>query len=485
RSSPAGVVAQARSWVAGLAETLWAARSPGELLDTVRELEALRGCLDAVLAAVVEEVAATGAAAAEQWASTGDFLTHAAGARRGYGPVLVRLARALPGLPATAAGMLAGRVSREQAVVIARAVRLLPAEARLRAAAEEVLVEWAGEVDASELAARAESLLERLDPEGCAQREEAALARLERAAHRHRFLALVEDRHGGVLVKGRGTSEDAAVIKTALSALTAPDPTKSCGHLPDDPARDPAHDPAGDSAGERGCTGCAGVGRDAREYSTRLWDAWVEASQRLLDARVLPETHGTKPRVSITVDYQSLACGVGQAAVEVGLRVSAAAVRRLACDADLLPVVLGTAGEVLDVGRTARLVTPAIWKALLARDGQCRFPGCTRPPVGCDAHHIVSWLDGGPTSLDNLVLLCRAHHTAIHHTPWRVRLNPLDRHPEFLPPGSTRPTRTRPRHPHPAHASAGSSGSGGGGGSTGAGSRAGSSGAGPPPRDWT
>jgi hypothetical protein len=345
--------------------------------------------------------------------------------------------------------MLAGRVSREQAVVIARAVRLLPAEARLRAAAEEVLVEWAGEVDASELAARAESLLERLDPEGCAQREEAALARLERAAHRHRFLALVEDRHGGVLVKGRGTSEDAAVIKTALSALTAPDPTKSCGHLPDDPA------------GGRGCTGCAGVGRDAREYSTRLWDAWVEASQRLLDARVLPETHGTKPRVSITVDYQSLACGVGQAAVEVGLRVSAAAVRRLACDADLLPVVLGTAGEVLDVGRTARLVTPAIWKALLARDGQCRFPGCTRPPVGCDAHHIVSWLDGGPTSLDNLVLLCRAHHTAIHHTPWRVRLNPLDRHPEFLPPGSTRPTRTRPRHPHPAPG-----------------------GAGPPPRDW-
>jgi hypothetical protein len=449
RSSPAGVVAQARSWVAGLAETLWAARSPGELLDTVRELEALRGCLDAVLAAVVEEVAATGAAAAEQWASTGDFLTHAAGARRGYGPVLVRWARALPGLPATAAGMLAGRVSREQAVVIARAVRLLPAEARLRAAAEEVLVEWAGEVDASELAARAESLLERLDPEGCAQREEAALARLERAAHRHRFLALVEDRHGGVLVKGRGTSEDAAVIKTALSALTAPDPTKSCGHLPDDPA------------GGRGCTGCAGVGRDAREYSTRLWDAWVEASQRLLDARVLSETHGTKPRVSITVDYQSLACGVGQAAVEVGLRVSAAAVRRLACDADLLPVVLGTAGEVLDVGRTARLVTPAIWKALLARDGQCRFPGCTRPPVGCDAHHIVSWLDGGPTSLDNLVLLCRAHHTAIHHTPWRVRLNPLDRHPEFLPPGSTRPTRTRPRHPHPAPG-----------------------GAGPPPRDW-
>jgi hypothetical protein len=449
RSSPAGVVAQARSWVAGLAETLWAARSPGELLDTVRELEALRGCLDAVLAAVVEEVAATGAAAAEQWASTGDFLTHAAGARRGYGPVLVRLARALPGLPATAAGMLAGRVSREQAVVIARAVRLLPAVARLRAAAEEVLVEWAGEVDASELAARAESLLERLDPEGCAQREEAALARLERAAHRHRFLALVEDRHGGVLVKGRGTSEDAAVIKTALSALTAPDPTKSCGHLPDDPA------------GGRGCTGCAGVGRDAREYSTRLWDAWVEASQRLLDARVLSETHGTKPRVSITVDYQSLACGVGQAAVEVGLRVSAAAVRRLACDADLLPVVLGTAGDVLDVGRTARLVTPAIWKALLARDGQCRFPGCTRPPVGCDAHHIVSWLDGGPTSLDNLVLLCRAHHTAIHHTPWRVRLNPLDRHPEFLPPGSTRPTRTRPRHPHPPPG-----------------------GAGPPPRDW-
>jgi hypothetical protein len=109
-------------------------------------------------------------------------------------------------------------------------------------------------------------------------------------------------------------------------------------------------------------------------------------------------------------------------------------VRRLACDADLIPVCLGTHGEVLDVGRTARLITPALWRALVARDRHCAFPGCTRPPVMCHAHHIVHWVDGGTTSLDNLVLVCGEHHRVLHHTPWQVRLNPHDGRPEFLPP---------------------------------------------------
>ncbi len=109
-----------------------------------------------------------------------------------------------------------------------------------------------------------------------------------------------------------------------------------------------------------------------------------------------------------------------------GLRLSVAAVRRLACDADLIPVCLGTDGEVLDVGRTARLITPALWRALVARDRHCAFPGCTRPPVMCHAHHIVHWADGGNTSLDNLVLVCGEHHRVLHHTPWQVRLNPDD-----------------------------------------------------------
>ncbi len=107
--------------------------------------------------------------------------------------------------------------------------------------------------------------------------------------------------------------------------------------------------------------------------------------------------------------------------------------RRLACDADLIPIALGTTGEVLDVGRLHRLVTPALWRALVCRDRHCAFPGCTRPPLMCHAHHIVHWLHGGTTKLHNLVLLCGHHHRLIHHTPWQVRIG-TDGHPEFLPP---------------------------------------------------
>ena len=69
-----------------------------------------------------------------------------------------------------------------------------------------------------------------------------------------------------------------------------------------------------------------------------------------------------------------------------------------------------------------------------ARDRHCAFPGCRRPPIACDAHHIEHWANGGPTALRNMVLLCRAHHTVLHNTPWEVRINPADRRPEFKPP---------------------------------------------------
>jgi hypothetical protein len=107
---------------------------------------------------------------------------------------------------------------------------------------------------------------------------------------------------------------------------------------------------------------------------------------------------------------------------------------KLACEAEIVPVVYGGEGEVLDVGRVHRLVTPAIWTALVARDRHCAFPACTRPPLMCHAHHLVHWADGGATSLDNLALLCGHHHRVIHHTPWQIRLDARDRRPRFKPP---------------------------------------------------
>jgi len=186
--------------------------------------------------------------------------------------------------------------------------------------------------------------------------------------------------------------------------------------------------------------GCGHDGRDPRDHGVRMLDALVDACRKLQTADVLPESHGATPRLTLTMDLEDLRNLSGFATTETGEQLSVTAIRRICCDASVIPAVLGTTAEVLDVGRTQRLVTAAIWKALVARDQHCRFPHCTRPPLMCHAHHIQHWADGGPTSLDNMILLCGHHHRLIHAGPWAIR---RDGPAEFSfepPPG--RQTRT-------------------------------------------
>ena len=100
-------------------------------------------------------------------------------------------------------------------------------------------------------------------------------------------------------------------------------------------------------------------------------------------------------------------------AAHVGL-LSQATLERLTCDCKLSRVLMDGPSQVLDVGRATRTVPTAIWNALVARDQHCSHPGCTRPPAYCDAHHIIHWSKGGPTSLANLKLLCWEHHRKQH-----------------------------------------------------------------------
>ena len=104
-----------------------------------------------------------------------------------------------------------------------------------------------------------------------------------------------------------------------------------------------------------------------------------------------------------------------------GIHVAAETARRLACDAALVEMQHGPAGEILDVGRRTRTISPALRRALAARDRQCRFPGCQNRR--CDAHHVEHWIDGGATALDNLVLLCRRHHRVVHEEGFRITLD--------------------------------------------------------------
>jgi len=116
----------------------------------------------------------------------------------------------------------------------------------------------------------------------------------------------------------------------------------------------------------------------------------------------------------------------GHAVLELhdgGVHVSAETSRRLACDASVVVMKEGSDGSTLDVGRKTRSIPAAIRRALSARDSRCCFPGCTARH--CDAHHITHWADGGATSLDNLMLLCRRHHRLVHEGGLHIERNSL------------------------------------------------------------
>ena len=184
---------------------------------------------------------------------------------------------------------------------------------------------------------------------------------------------------------------------------------------------------------------------DDRHPTQRLGDAFCDVIHHAIDSPELPVRGGVKPHLNATMDYTHLLAGVGTATLEGGALLSAGAARRIACDCGIVPVVMGGESVPLDVGRTRRLFTTKQRVALNTRDRGCAFPHCERPARWSDAHHITHWLDGGPTNLTNLVLLCRRHHRMIHHSEWTVRMSGIG-HPEFIPPRWIDPTQTPQRN---------------------------------------
>jgi hypothetical protein len=154
---------------------------------------------------------------------------------------------------------------------------------------------------------------------------------------------------------------------------------------------------------------------DPRTPAQRRADALGDVCRFYLDHNDTLVTSGSeKPHITVTVDFETLK---GQALLlpELsGMPVTPETVRRITCDASIIPMVLGSDSEPLDVGRKTRTIPTAIRRALEQRDGGCVWDGCDAPPSWCDAHHLIHWADGGDTSLGNLTLLCRPHHTATH-----------------------------------------------------------------------
>ena len=171
---------------------------------------------------------------------------------------------------------------------------------------------------------------------------------------------------------------------------------------------------------------------DTRVPERRYADAFMQLCQLVTPA--LPDVRGERPHVFVTATLESLqrAMGSAPASLEGGFLISKNAARRIACDANVIPVVLGSAGQVLDIGRATRIVPQGLRRALIVRDEGCAFPGCDRPPLWCDAHHIDYWADGGPTSLCNLALLCGHHHDRVHRGGWTIKM--INGRPWFIPP---------------------------------------------------
>jgi hypothetical protein len=163
-------------------------------------------------------------------------------------------------------------------------------------------------------------------------------------------------------------------------------------------------------------------GTDPRTTAERQGDAFAEIVELASTSDDLPDEGGERPHLALTMSLKEFQELKGVAEMEGAGPLNAASARRIACDSKVMRAVIGANSEILDIGRLYRTIPNQIRRALILRDKGCAFPGCGQRPRQCHAHHVIHWADGGPTSLNNLVLLCGEHHRLMHHGPWTVKI---------------------------------------------------------------
>jgi hypothetical protein len=367
-----------------------------------------------------------------------------------------------PILPVTAAAVERGEVSAAQADVIITCLEQIPPSSPASAwpIAEQLLVRAARVEPPRSLRKTATELLRRLDQDG---REP-----IEEQVARKRSFTLIKNPDGSSTARGRLTAEATASWEAIFGSLAAPQ------HTDDQP--------------------------DPRTADQRRHDALLEAAQRVLRSADLPWTGGAPVTVLATITMSELLAaarrvagsgcdqpdgstecgldpGAGARAARAGLdpapdlrldrlaaeggldlagllgadaaglgylasgqALSASALLHLACDAQVVPVVFRDTGGVLAYGRERRLASVGQRLALAARDGGCTFPGCDRPPAWTEVHHVREWITGGPTDLDNMILICGHHHRTFEKAGWRVHIE--DGIPWWTPPPFVDPSQT-------------------------------------------
>ena len=441
----------------------------------------LQGLVDRLQGQVLSELAAVdalGAAGAEQGQPAGSTSTAAwLRSRLRMGPTaaagVVRTARALFRGPLTATGqaLTDGAISAAHAQVLAHGTQHLPAHTA--AEAEPVLVEAARRLDPPRLRRVVGHLLAAADPQG-------ADGQAERH-HLRRGLWVSPTLEGMVAVDGLLEAEAGQIVLAALEPLARPTSAEDdrsgsqrradalcelarrnleAGQLPQTGGVRPQLLVTVDLDSLLGHPGTLGgdagwVGPLSPETCRRL--ACDGALTRVLVTRHRTDQHHPnhhrsgeervagpapqgRPRLATRdpIDEEGIAARdpIDEEGLEALLRTTLA----------MLPPTLGGAPtQPLEVGRTSRVVTAAQRAALVVRDGGCAVAGCQRPPAWCEAHHLRHWLHGGPTDLDNLALVCRAHHRAVHEGGWRLTRDPDGRLTATPPHQSHHPAHRR--HP--------------------------------------
>ena len=402
--------------------------SPAEaerLGDRIAELAARIQAATYELLVLLREFDAAGAWSG--FASCAVWLSWRTGLAPGAAREHVRVAQALGELPKLSDALRRGRVSYSKVRAVTRVATPETEQALLDVA-------LAGTAAQVERVVRAWRRVDR-----AAERDE------DRARQAGRALRTWVDDDGMVVVRGRLTPEAGSVFRRALEAAVAADGGAA------EPAGAGGPDAVDEELGvERSlgqrqadalgrlaeCALAGGLDRGTAgdryqvvlhvDAETLAEEAAADAQEPAADGK---DAHGDVPAGTRRPARRAAAGCPGphparrQAALaeDGGIRVGQETARRLACDAATVTMRHGADGGVLDVGRRTRTVSPALRRALAARDGQCRFPGCAARR--CDAHHIRHWADGGETALSNLVLLCRRHHRAVHEEGFRVRVD--------------------------------------------------------------
>jgi hypothetical protein len=368
------------------------------LLDRTAELVRARNRIDAELARTVRRAELTQAPERDGLKTMASWLRGHVRLSPATAAQLVRNGRALEHLPVVAAGFSEGAITAEQVAVLAPVttpenVATAADQAVDLGEVDVLLAEAAATRQYAQLGRVVHHYLARLDPDGP-----------EPDPTEGRSISLARHSDGTVSLRGQLDAVGGEKLQAALESFVQADR------------------PAG----------------DMRTRAQQLGDAMVQLCDNALASGGLPILRSVKPQLIVSIGIEDLVDpSIGPAAAGTGFSaiLSAARARWAACDGSLTRIVLDPDGVPLDHGRAKRLVPPQLRRAVELRDGHCVFAGCGAPAHWCDVHHVLEWINGGETRLENSALLCERHHTKVHHG-FRVERQPDGRWRTYRPDGT-------------------------------------------------